>query len=296
MASNPFSDNQNYYYSDYIHQLPAPIASSDSSSGSGGGSSCSASSPAGIYGGEVHDSLPPSTFSNNVMINLSSTGSSNSSMVLPFEYFSSGYSNIVGSSSTTSSSFPGTPAAALPDSYQGNRIWINSGEEYCSTGPFEYSSDFWQPPPEINEGGNTGGMAQRVEDNTTLKIACRYSPEERKDRIMRYLKKRNQRNFNKTIKYACRKTLADRRVRIRGRFAKNEVSDDDQTSSSFNQTSSDHVDHHLLINHLGDQEQLCHTNHDLSFLQMIPAPSEEEWLQEAIASLVNYSSVLPDGQ
>ena len=28
----------------------------------------------------------------------------------------------------------------------------------------------------------------------------RYSVEERKDRILRYLKKRNQRNFNKTIK------------------------------------------------------------------------------------------------
>lgn len=28
----------------------------------------------------------------------------------------------------------------------------------------------------------------------------RYSVEERKDRILRYLKKKNQRNFNKTIK------------------------------------------------------------------------------------------------
>jgi hypothetical protein len=28
----------------------------------------------------------------------------------------------------------------------------------------------------------------------------RYTVEERKDRILRYLKKRNQRNFNKTIK------------------------------------------------------------------------------------------------
>ncbi|KAL7247596.1 hypothetical protein ACSBR2_002501 [Camellia fascicularis] len=52
--------------------------------------------------------------------------------------------------------------------------------------------------------------------------ACRYSPEEKKERIERYRSKRNQRNFNKKIKYACRKTLADNRPRIRGRFAKND--------------------------------------------------------------------------
>ncbi|XVE79670.1 hypothetical protein DITRI_Ditri14bG0076700 [Diplodiscus trichospermus] len=52
--------------------------------------------------------------------------------------------------------------------------------------------------------------------------ACRYSPEEKKERIERYRSKRNLRNFNKKIKYACRKTLADSRPRIRGRFARNE--------------------------------------------------------------------------
>ncbi|KAK4400875.1 hypothetical protein Sango_1193600 [Sesamum angolense] len=50
----------------------------------------------------------------------------------------------------------------------------------------------------------------------------RYSAEERKERIDRYRAKRTQRNFNKTIKYACRKTLADSRLRIRGRFARND--------------------------------------------------------------------------
>ncbi|XP_021716613.1 two-component response regulator-like PRR95 [Chenopodium quinoa] len=52
--------------------------------------------------------------------------------------------------------------------------------------------------------------------------ACRYSPEEKKERIERYRSKRNQRNFNKKIQYACRKTLADSRPRIRGRFARND--------------------------------------------------------------------------
>ncbi|KAA8543970.1 hypothetical protein F0562_021853 [Nyssa sinensis] len=56
----------------------------------------------------------------------------------------------------------------------------------------------------------------------SMNKACRYSPEEKKERIERYRSKRNQRNFNKKIKYACRKTLADSRPRIRGRFARND--------------------------------------------------------------------------
>ncbi|KAL8115675.1 two-component response regulator-like APRR1 [Apium graveolens] len=51
--------------------------------------------------------------------------------------------------------------------------------------------------------------------------ACKYSPEEKREKIEKYRSKRNQRNFNKKIKYVCRKTLADSRPRIRGRFAKN---------------------------------------------------------------------------
>lgn len=37
------------------------------------------------------------------------------------------------------------------------------------------------------------------QDQSNMKVG-RYSEEERKERIGRYLKKRNQRNFNKTIK------------------------------------------------------------------------------------------------
>ncbi|TQE06987.1 hypothetical protein C1H46_007377 [Malus baccata] len=54
----------------------------------------------------------------------------------------------------------------------------------------------------------------------------RYSAEERKERISKYRAKRSQRNFNKTIKYACRKTLADNRPRIRGRFARNDETEE----------------------------------------------------------------------
>ncbi|KZV23946.1 CCT motif family protein [Dorcoceras hygrometricum] len=56
----------------------------------------------------------------------------------------------------------------------------------------------------------------------SMNRACKYSPEEKKERIERYRSKRNLRNFNKKIKYECRKTLADSRPRIRGRFARND--------------------------------------------------------------------------
>ncbi|WOL06164.1 hypothetical protein Cni_G14896 [Canna indica] len=58
-------------------------------------------------------------------------------------------------------------------------------------------------------------------DESSGKVG-RLSAEERKEKIKRYMKKRNNRNFSKKIKYACRKTLADSRPRVRGRFAKND--------------------------------------------------------------------------
>ncbi|KZV43591.1 hypothetical protein F511_20853 [Dorcoceras hygrometricum] len=58
-------------------------------------------------------------------------------------------------------------------------------------------------------------------DDPTFKVG-KLSVEERKRKIHRYMKKRNERNFSKKIKYACRKTLADSRPRVRGRFAKND--------------------------------------------------------------------------
>ncbi|KAK1314198.1 Zinc finger protein CONSTANS-LIKE 5 [Acorus calamus] len=58
-------------------------------------------------------------------------------------------------------------------------------------------------------------------DESTFKVG-RLSVEEKKERINRFMKKRNERNFRKKIKYACRKTLADSRPRVRGRFAKND--------------------------------------------------------------------------
>lgn len=68
----------------------------------------------------------------------------------------------------------------------------------------------------------------------------RYSAEERKERIDRYKAKRTQRNFNKTIKYACRKTLADSRLRIRGRFARNDEGGEIPKASMFHRYEDDY--------------------------------------------------------
>ncbi|KAL5977209.1 hypothetical protein ACLOJK_021551 [Asimina triloba] len=87
-------------------------------------------------------------------------------------------------------------------------------------------SDFW--PVYYGGAGDVweirGSSAVQPKNGEPVLKVARYSVEERKDRILKYLKKRNQRNFNKTIKYACRKTLADRRRRVRGRFASNSES------------------------------------------------------------------------
>ncbi|CAL0328417.1 unnamed protein product [Lupinus luteus] len=71
--------------------------------------------------------------------------------------------------------------------------------------------------------GSSGTLAPEISnlEDSTLKVG-KLSVEQRKEKIHRYMKKRNERNFSKKIKYACRKTLADSRPRVRGRFAKND--------------------------------------------------------------------------
>ncbi|XP_015690375.1 uncharacterized protein LOC102720496 [Oryza brachyantha] len=69
----------------------------------------------------------------------------------------------------------------------------------------------------------------------------RLTAEQRKEKISRYIKKRNERNFSKKIKYACRKTLADSRPRVRGRFAKNDELCEATRSSSQNFEQYEHA-------------------------------------------------------
>ncbi|KAI3977741.1 hypothetical protein MKX01_014317 [Papaver californicum] len=77
-------------------------------------------------------------------------------------------------------------------------------------------------------------------EDSSYKVG-RLSVEERKEKIHRYMKKRNERNFSKKIKYACRKTLADSRPRVRGRFAKNDDFGDSSLRNSCSNLEDDEV-------------------------------------------------------
>ncbi|CAI0450457.1 unnamed protein product [Linum tenue] len=138
-------------------------------------------------------------------------------------------------------------------------------------------------------------------NNADVKVG-QYTAEERKDRILRYLKKRNQRNFNKTIKYACRKTLADRRVRVRGRFARNsssELSEEDvvtQRRPSENDGHQHYYHHHYQGYYLQQENNQSYNENEVQLvdnkaaLQMMRegggGEEEDQWLQEAMASLL----------
>ncbi|XP_027364619.1 two-component response regulator-like PRR73 [Abrus precatorius] len=75
-------------------------------------------------------------------------------------------------------------------------------------------------------------------EDSSFKVG-KLSVEQRKEKINRYMKKRNERNFSKKIKYACRKTLADSRPRVRGRFAKNDDFGDTNRTTSSNHEEDD---------------------------------------------------------
>ncbi|KAK1413656.1 hypothetical protein QVD17_35432 [Tagetes erecta] len=91
-------------------------------------------------------------------------------------------------------------------------------------------------------------------ESESLRVTNKLTSEERKEKINKYMKKRNERNFNKKIKYACRKTLADSRPRVRGRFAKhdefgennitnsNHEEDTDEDEQNFNEMMKDEED------------------------------------------------------
>ncbi|XP_022964531.1 uncharacterized protein LOC111464531 isoform X1 [Cucurbita moschata] len=121
-----------------------------------------------------------------------------------------------------------------------------------------YSQDYMQGtfhPPDLqvvnNEkiqvGGGGGamkctGIASELSSlkDSSFKVG-KLSVEERKEKIHRYMKKRNERNFSKKIKYACRKTLADSRPRVRGRFAKNDELAETQRAGGSNHEREEEV-------------------------------------------------------
>lgn len=72
-------------------------------------------------------------------------------------------------------------------------------------------------PVETGSGNATSG-----EDGHYIGV---YSAEARKQRIARFLEKRNRRVWTKRVKYDVRKNFADSRIRVKGRFVKKEDED-----------------------------------------------------------------------
>ncbi|KAI3511480.1 hypothetical protein L1887_18634 [Cichorium endivia] len=103
----------------------------------------------------------------------------------------------------------------------------------------------------VNGGGSSTPLTSEITslDSEPFRFANKLTSEERKLKIHRYLKKRNQRNFSKKIKYACRKTLADSRPRVRGRFAKNDEFGENNRSNSNHEEDMDENERsfHLVV-------------------------------------------------
>ncbi|KAJ0249384.1 Activator of spomin::LUC2 [Hirschfeldia incana] len=155
------------------------------------------------------------------------------------------------------------------------KMGVNNATQYFHGGDQEYYG--YSPEIETVFRQSSGEKSWKNNEGVTQaepnpKVG-RYSVEERKDRIVRYLKKKNQRNFNKTIKYVCRKTLADRRVRVRGRFARNNDACEQQSHMSKNQN-----------NHSEKDEDIFSGSDDY----LIQMKNEDGWPHEAISNLIYF--------
>ncbi|KAI3980318.1 hypothetical protein MKX01_001389 [Papaver californicum] len=140
----------------------------------------------------------------------------------------------------------------------------------------------WEIHHNLQGNQSSSGSCSSVEEPKVR----RYTKEERNDRIFKYFKKKNQRNFNKTIKYVCRKTLADRRIRIRGRFARNnEYPEELSTITTTKKNTNDHEE---------EVDKYHHHNDDPYFHNSTPETKcnieeeDEEWLREAVNNLMYF--------
>ncbi|PIN10108.1 hypothetical protein CDL12_17308 [Handroanthus impetiginosus] len=133
----------------------------------------------------------------------------------------------------------------LPDNMQ--RVFNCSGDLQALSS---------ESPHLLHGGANTTTLASEISslEEPTFKVG-KLSAEERKRKIHRYLKKRNERNFSKKIKYACRKTLADSRPRVRGRFAKNYELGEMARNAGSNQEDDIDEDMNLFSNSIPNHQR-----------------------------------------
>eukprot|EP00428_Durinskia_dybowskii_P081986 CAMPEP_0170425514 /NCGR_PEP_ID=MMETSP0117_2-20130122/38148_1 /TAXON_ID=400756 /ORGANISM="Durinskia baltica, Strain CSIRO CS-38" /LENGTH=987 /DNA_ID=CAMNT_0010684487 /DNA_START=155 /DNA_END=3118 /DNA_ORIENTATION=+ len=151
--------------------------------------------------------------------------------------------------------------------------------------------------------GNTGGYRSKMDPlSMALKkyherggsanaAACGfvgiYSPEDRKQRILRFLEKRKRRMWTKKVKYDVRKNFADSRVRVKGRFVKKQ--DEDAAEGGESRLNSSHVSQSSfegvgggvgeddVVGEVGEADGLYdHTDVDLELLDQLEAQQKQE--------------------
>ncbi|KAL9671025.1 hypothetical protein QQ045_008588 [Rhodiola kirilowii] len=139
-----------------------------------------------------------------------------------------------------------SPRLSAADSFVGSNLFMGSEIPQPQTLGYQEDCNSYYCPDSMHRGFYSGGIqslcserarqwmssgAGNPNPSVTSEITSieepsykvgKLSVEQRKEKIHRYLRKKNERNFSKKIKYACRKTLADSRPRVRGRFARND--------------------------------------------------------------------------
>lgn len=133
---------------------------------------------------------------------------------------------------------PGPPAPYSPESmFPGERPRKNSGLQLSDYfggygSPGHIQSPLMQASPGYGNTMSADVFASKVPENFQLDVEAReeelmaraqssvqrLTEAERKEKIQKYLKKRENRIWRKKISYDCRKKVADKRLRIKGRF------------------------------------------------------------------------------
>ncbi|XP_075646755.1 uncharacterized protein LOC142617686 [Castanea sativa] len=258
MASIPQFYSDCTWATDNLSQFSTPTMAAGVSSGGAGHGTIFGTGPIWSTGQE---SLVPLFDNNGAIDHIVSSVSDNRMPSIP---------GLLGTSSTNLAAAPALPDYKMEScgmagvgnfgsGYQ--QTMYDFGDECCG-----FLEDLKPVYPAVGENWGIQGNQPPLIEESNIKVG-RYSEEERKERILRYMKKRNQRNFNKTIKYACRKTLADRRVRVRGRFARN------------SELCEEEMIRKKKDNPHKEQEFCCSDSLQIK-------TDEDEWLQEAMASLM----------
>jgi hypothetical protein len=229
----------NDVFNDLFHQFSSATGGGEGLGAVGGGSNIDLSAYA-QHAATLQQSkhpLPTSALGKNSQLAQGTDGTINAGKA--------GVSVVATSAGTSSSKKPGSTAAGNfshpPNTYlynPGHNSGGNSG--FPSTGyPSNTTLSNLQNPNVLTNNGpyGLGGQGQiqpgmSVSASAMNAAAQRpsgfigaYSPEQRRQRIEKFLEKRARRVWSRKVKYDVRKNFADSRLRIKGRFVKKEDED-----------------------------------------------------------------------